>query len=50
MLDSRKCKNCGKPGYLHNTVTKACPIGKRHRTVGYTQYHAVNKFEPKEKN
>lgn len=33
-----KCVNCGKPEAHHNARGKYCPIGQRHRTMGYTQY------------
>lgn len=44
---SNKCANCGKPRDQHNALTKACPIGRKHRTIGYTQYSARQAFRPK---
>ncbi len=52
MLDESrvKCSHCGKWRSDHNAMTKACPIGSKHRTVGYTQYHTTQVFSPNPKS
>jgi len=42
-----RCKHCGKLLADHNGKTRACPLGEKHRTIGYTQYSAKTVFEPK---
>ena len=46
-----KCANCGKPRDQHNSKDSACPIGKRHKTYGYTQFKYLSgNLEDDEKN
>lgn len=45
-----KCIHCKKQRYHHNGRTLACPIGKRHRILGFTQYSKEHRFEAKEKS
>mgnify|MGYP001568286952 CR=1 FL=1 len=33
-----KCKNCGKDDNQHKAVTRECPLGTKHRTLGYSSY------------
>lgn len=40
-----KCRYCGKPPAEHRGKDSACPIGRKHRTLGYTGYSAVKYFE-----
>jgi hypothetical protein len=41
-----KCANCGKARDQHHAKDAACPIGKRHRVYGYTQFqHLVGDYE-----
>lgn len=42
-----KCQWCGKPEEHHLAKSQACPIGKKHRTLGYTAYHRTQWFTPK---
>jgi hypothetical protein len=46
LLDD-KCAHCGKTRGNHNAMTKACPLGQKHRTVGYTAFHPTKTFTPK---
>lgn len=39
-----KCARCGKPGHQHNSSTRACPIGRKHRTFGYSQFSRLDTF------
>jgi hypothetical protein len=39
-----ECVLCKLPRAEHNSITAACPIGRPHRLVGYTQYHYANRF------
>lgn len=32
------CAKCGKPAADHRAGTRECPVGQKHRTVGYTNY------------
>ncbi len=32
------CKNCGKPKGDHQFLTLNCPAGRKHRTLGYTNF------------
>jgi hypothetical protein len=43
-----KCAICGKPKSSHNYYDRGCPIGVKHRTLGYTQFSSKTKFTPKE--
>ena len=36
-----KCTNCGKVRSQHHAKDSACPIGKRHRIYGYTQFQQL---------
>lgn len=49
MADIKNCKNCGKPENDHQSSTKDCPVGKKHRTLGYSQFSTQTKFEEKPK-
>jgi hypothetical protein len=42
-----RCKHCGNLKEDHNGKTKACPIGQKHRTVGFTQFSEKAVFEIK---
>ncbi len=42
-----KCMHCGKVRGDHRAKTFQCPMGIRHRTLGYTTYHPTNVFTPK---
>jgi len=42
-----KCIHCKKQ-LLHHNKAKACPVGKRHRLIGFTQFSSTTKFEGKE--
>jgi hypothetical protein len=42
-----KCVSCGKPKNEHQSKTTACPIGSKHRVLGYTQYSGVSFFAEK---
>jgi len=33
-----KCKNCGKSKGDHKAETLNCPIGRKHRVLGYTSF------------
>lgn len=46
MQSITKCRHCGKPRMEHKAVTRECPKGMKHRTVGYT-YFGPEKFEAK---
>ncbi len=39
------CKNCGKTAMLHRAKDQACPLGSRHRALGYTSYYREQFFE-----
>jgi hypothetical protein len=39
-----KCKNCGKPRDHHKAGDQACPLGKRHRTMGYTAFSEMQTY------
>lgn len=42
------CENCGKKSGEHRASNQACPLGKKHRTLGYCQYYENGQvFEPK---
>ena len=43
----KACIHCGKTMGSHQAKTLACPMGKKHKTVGDTSYHPTNKFEEK---
>lgn len=40
-----KCANCKKPRDQHNATTKACPIGRKHRTFGYLHFKHLKGIE-----
>lgn len=42
-----KCEFCKKSKDEHNAKTLACPIGQKHRVLGYTQYNKTNVYTPK---
>ena len=42
-----KCIHCKKQDHHHNTKTRACPVGKRVRILGFCEYHPTQKFEAK---
>lgn len=44
-----KCAVCGKPRSNHRAHTFQCPLGRKHRVMGYTDYHATNVFVEKTK-
>lgn len=37
-LHPPKCLHCGKPRSQHRAGARNCPVGTRHRTLGYTQF------------
>lgn len=37
-----KCSNCGKARDQHNAKDSTCPIGKKHRIYGYTQFQQLS--------
>ncbi len=41
-----RCRHCRKDRGSHKAKTEACPSGTRHSSIGYTQYHANQFFEP----
>ena len=43
-----KCAICGKPKSSHNYYDRGCPIGVKHRTLGYTQFSKRDSFTLKE--
>lgn len=47
LIEVPKCKNCGKPRYNHRASDKACPVGRKHRSLGYTSYNHSSVYEPK---
>jgi hypothetical protein len=42
-----KCKHCRKSAGEHNATTRACPLGRKLRTIGWSQWSALHRFEPK---
>lgn len=42
----RKCKHCGKSEGNHDARHQRCPLGAKHRTLGYTQFCADQWFAP----
>jgi len=42
-----KCKYCGKKKSDHLAKTANCPIGSKHKSVGYTSYHKSQTFKSK---
>jgi hypothetical protein len=43
----KKCAHCGKPKGDHQARGYHCPIGFKHRTLGYNMYHATKVFTEK---
>lgn len=43
-----RCIHCKKQRDHHRASNMACPVGKRNRELGFTQFHAENRFEAKE--
>lgn len=41
-----KCALCGKARADHNNTDRACPVGRPHRTLGYTSFSATDVFCP----
>lgn len=41
-----KCAICRKARADHNHTDHACPIGRPHRTLGYTSFSAIDVFCP----
>jgi hypothetical protein len=41
------CIKCKKEKSVHRATDTACPIGRAHRSIGYTAYNALNVFTPK---
>jgi hypothetical protein len=42
-----RCLYCGKVQGEHKANTRHCPEGRKHRTFGYSYFHATNTFTPK---
>lgn len=42
-----RCIHCNKERIDHKGNTFNCPIGSKHRTVGYAQFHKERTFSPK---
>lgn len=40
-----KCRHCKKAQNNHSAADKSCPLGKKHKTLGYIQYSTKTKFE-----
>jgi len=40
------CLYCGKSKSEHNSVSRACPVGRKHRVMGHMTYHNVYSFKP----
>ena len=45
-----KCIHCKKAKDQHHAKTMGCPLGKKHRILGNTQFSINNKFEIKNKS
>ncbi len=41
-----KCLHCRKPRSLHTATQAFCPIGSKHRTLGYTQFGSTTFYHP----
>jgi hypothetical protein len=41
-----KCKHCKKKRGDHKAHTLHCPVGRKGRIMGYTQFDLVRTFEP----
>lgn len=41
-----KCLHCNKPRTAHTSVLAECPVGSKHRTLGYTQYGPTIFYHP----
>lgn len=39
------CALCKKPRDSHNARNNACPVGRKNRTLGYTQFHHTNVWQ-----
>lgn len=44
-----KCKNCGKARCEHQDDTLKCPVGERHKLLGYTEFSEVSRWEGKDR-
>ena len=45
-----KCAHCKKRRGEHQARTLACPVGTKHRTVGWTSYSVTKVYEPRDKS
>lgn len=45
-----KCARCGHKRGDHQADTRCCPMGTKHRTVGFTCYNPGQTFSPKSKH
>lgn len=43
-----KCANCGKRKGVHRSKDLACPLGSRHKTIGYTQFYNNQFYKPRQ--
>lgn len=43
----KKCVKCGKDYSEHTSTERACPFGSKHRSLGYMQFHPINRFTGK---
>ncbi len=41
-----KCAVCGRMAVEHTAVGRHCPVGAKHRTLGYTQFNHRTVFTP----
>ena len=44
-----KCRYCGRRRDEHLAQTLHCPLGHKHRILGFTSYHRSQTYEPKKK-
>lgn len=44
----KRCRHCGKDVGNHKAISFACPTGVKHRSLGYTQFHARQFYEAKD--
>lgn len=44
-----RCIHCNKFEFDHKGNTKACPLDKKHKTLGHMSYHKDNVYEPNPK-
>lgn len=42
----RRCIHCKKWKEYHRATDGGCPLGRKHRVLGYMQYSEVTVYEP----